>query len=311
MMGISVLPEQLENLLSDNKVFEYQVVSCNERKGRWLIRACTISGEKILIKWNEQTQEEACKCLSKEMEIYSILGGAGYTPQVISSGSFLALEYIENSCTLRSYVKKSDDVRLITEIVENALNSYLRMLDGLNKSSYKSGNWSFGGQLSSYVSKLLLSGPEDTNKHNLEKFRNRIYSRLVKSCITPKSLKNCAQNQKAVIHGDFHLNNEIVSRNHDVLIIDFEDVMIGSPTLELAYWYAQIWALLYENENYVNILNKKVDEILMQSYFEKDLFWKVVSLYRACISANSRFHKSEKKFPLSKRIKLWQNVEFR
>ena len=127
-MDSSMLPEQLVTLLNENKLLEYRVVGHNERKGRWCVQACTNDNEKILIKWNEQVQAEAYKYLNKEIGIYTILKNTGATPRLISPAPLFSLEYIEKSCTLRSYIQKIDDEQLLAEIVGNTLNNYLKML---------------------------------------------------------------------------------------------------------------------------------------------------------------------------------------
>ncbi len=77
-------------------------------------------------------------------------------------------------------------------------------------------------------------------------------------------------------------------------------------TLELAYWYVQIWALLFENEGRIKELNDMISVFIGVRYFDKQIFGQVTLLYKACISMNARFQ--EKKMPIRKQIKAWRQV---
>lgn len=299
------LPEQLERLLDQYNISEYQVISVNERKGRYCLRAFA-SNHPVLVKWNTEEQKEACQDLEKEAEIYALLKGKNITPGLINKEPFLTVEYIENNRTLRQSVLDTKNEDHLKIIIGKVFDIYIKMLRELSEStSISCKETAIERQLKMYLFKLMLSGPEGTCIHKPERIKNRIgYKILKKLIVTEKFQANF--HDMTLIHGDFHLNNELVDASNNVFIIDFENVIVGNASLELAYWYAQMWALLVENKKYIQILDKKTDQLLEQEYFEKELFWKAVSLYKAGISVNSRFWRSGKKLSLKKRICLWK-----
>lgn len=300
------LPEQLGKELDDNGIWKYSIISKNDKKGRVCLKAFR-AGSWEMIKYNAEEYEEAYKSLYKEVEIYNILRDKKITPKLISSYPLFVMEYID-SCTLRQYILISwDSKENISLAIKRVLEHYESMLASLEILKEKCEKNPFDRQLSIFLSKLMSSGPDGKHVFGIEKIHNRILGFYLRKCFIRKHFKNVAF-KETVIHGDFHLNNEIIGAGDNIYIIDFENVVCGSATVELAYWYAQMWALLYENEEYENILNKEINKILVREYFEQNMFWRVVSLYKVGVSMNSRFHKFEKKIPLKKRIELWNNL---
>lgn len=302
-MSNPILPQELADLLCENQLFHYKIIGRNIRKGRWCVIARTKNNKKVFIKWNSKEQEYAYKALNKEKKVYILLADAKITPELISCDPLFVLDYIEGSAALREYMQTGIDNNSKAEIIETVLNNYLKMLDQLNQCSGNYENLSFKEQMFSYLSKLMTSGPEGTHIRKWEKKKNRIYSNLLKRYIASQNIKEDIL-QKTVIHGDFHLNNTLITKTNNALIIDFENVIIGNATLELAYWYAQMWLLLFEMQFDFAILDKKINEVLSYDPFQKELFWRIVPFYKVGISMNSRFYMSGKKMTIRKRIVL-------
>lgn len=309
-MPVLGLSEQLEKELCSNGIQKYLIISKNDKKGRVCLKALHENQWK-LIKHNDQTSEEAYESLRKEKEIYQVLCDKKITPKLINGLPFFTTEYVE-SYTLRQYIlilqdSKEDSKEKVLSVIKKVLDNYKLMLKSLELLQEKCEKKSFNEQLSIYLSKLMSSGPDGKHVSGIEKIHNRIWSFYLRRFLIRKHFKNF-DSKEVVIHGDFHLNNEIIDVDSNVYIIDFENVIYGSATVELAYWYAQMWVLLYENKEYENILHEEISKILMEKYFEQNLFWKVVSLYKVGISMNSQFCKSERKMPVKTRIELWRDL---
>lgn len=301
------LPEELKRYLSFQKISRYQVISHNARKGRWCLRAFTSTGA-FLIKWNAGEKEDSKQSLDREKEIYEILREKGITPKLLSADPVLITEYIEGSSTLRKYLLYIRDAKTLDLILGKTLRIYIQMLDELQHSPILREDITLYDQIGRHLSQLMLSGPEGTRIRIGEKIRNKVYRLWMKKCIAAKYFEHDIV-PKMKIHGDFHLNNELVTSSQDVFMIDFENIICGNATLELAYWYVQIWTLLWNNQGFIEILDKNIDEIWVDTYFQKSLFRKAVSLYKMGICVNSRFQRFEKGIPVLKRIALWRKEE--
>ncbi len=206
-MSVSPLLEELQELLYENGLSEFQVVSHNDNKGRWCVKACTKDGAAVFIKWDETGFMSG---LSKEKMAYSLLKDTNVTPALVSDSPVFMTKYVENSCTLRHYIIQTTDEKRMMATIREALSSYVRMLEGLNTERIVLESIPFQTQLYSYCGKLLNSGPEGTsaNKRTI-RIRNRIIGFFLKKKLRREN--PCYhETRNMAIHGDFHLNNLLV-----------------------------------------------------------------------------------------------------
>lgn len=299
------IPSELLNELKRRNIYDYEVISVNIAKGRYNIRAMTEDQRDICIKYND-AGGRGRDSLEKEKKMYQRLVGTLCVPAVIWNESILATEYINNSCTFREWLCEQDDRDRFSIYLNDTLQKYKVFLNKINDVSGNGFNDSGdNNQLEIFFDKLLFSGPYGTGIYKLEKFRNRI----IKYFLTKRKVfNNQAEAKKCLIHGDFHLNNVLVG-DDKAYIIDLENVSYGDANIELAYWYVQVWMLIYNNKEMIEILHKEIDKMFDADLFNIDEFKKIVDLYRFAIIMNRRFHRYESKVNSSLLKQSWKKME--
>lgn len=284
-------------------IYNYEIISTNKKKGRYCIH---IWGKNVqehnqlfegksetdyLIKWNSRENETAYESLKKEIRVYNWLSETNITPKLVSSNPFFVTKYEKECKTLRAFIlsnRESDDFKTIIEAV---LKLYVDMLEQLNccvREDVESVS-STENQIRMFFSKLLLSGPEGTKTKRWEYLKNRVY-KYIFWMLRKADIKKYENDSLYILHGDFHLNNELVNESRKVYLIDFENVLYANPNVELAYWYVQVWVLIYKTSELLDELNYQIEKTLQCAFFNKTVFWEIVSLYKEAIIRNSRFH---------------------
>lgn len=284
------IPKDLIDELKKRNIEICSVISVNEEKGRYVISALDKDKRDVCIKWNESYNCLGITSLRKEMSVYRWLGKTDCVPRVVCNEEILVTEYIKESITFREWILKNDDKESFSMFINEVVDKYKVFLMKLNERRRDEvETLKTDTQLEGFLSKLLYSGPYLTKIHAFERIRNS----LLRKTIERKFDVDISDNN-FMIHGDFHLNNILIS-DTKAYIIDVENVIYGNCNIELAYWYVQVWVLIYDNCEFVKILNNAVEVLLRMKFFDEKQFWNVVKLYRMAILLNSRFHKNEKK----------------
>ena len=287
---VQEVPEQLAAILREKNIVAYKIISVNAAKGRYNLRTSAEDGCPLFVKYNDETAA-GWNSFQKEKGIYSLLKGEPYIPKVIYNENILAIEYIEDSCTLRELLLRDDDTELFACLIRDVIDKYKAFLWKLNECPDKElKTWDAGKALNSFLAKLLTSGPYGSKVYKIERFRNKCLYHLFRKGYAARI--NLSQNVCA-IHGDFHINN-ILAADRKAYIIDLENVVRGNAAIELAYWYVQIWVLVYHNRDLLGILEKEIRSIFDMDMVDEREFYTVVELYQKAILLNRRFHRHDK-----------------
>ena len=286
----SEFPEQLVAILREKNIDDYKIISVNAAKGRYNLRISAEDGRPLFVKYNDE-KAAGWNSFQKEKEIYSLLKGESYIPRVIYNENILAIEYIEDSCTLRELLLHDDDTELFSHLIRDLIDKYKAFLRKINECPDRElKTLDAGKALNSFLAKLLMSGPYGSKVYKIERFRNKCLYHLFRERYAARI--NLSENTRA-IHGDFHINNILVA-DRKAYIIDLENVVRGNAAIELAYWYVQIWVLVYHNRDLLRILEKEIRSIFDMEMVDEREFYTVVELYQKAILFNRRFHRHEK-----------------
>lgn len=291
------LPDELKRLLDESRINVYEIIDINIRKKRYCLSGTTCLGQHLFIKWNENKPEFAFQGLRREVQIYKCLSKKNITPEIYLDEPFLATKFEHHCNTLRECILNiSSDIEF-ERIMQNAIGVYTRMLDELNHANqYKKieiPEVPFRMLLKKYFSILASSGPRGCVK---TKKWEQLKNKLVTKMIFCKEYIHYTKNHNHMFylaHGDFHLNNLLVNEKLNVFIIDFENIYCGDVNTELAYWYVQIWILINRKSSLQHILDREINQILRLPYFQKELFWEIVALYKIPIKLNRKWHRNE------------------
>jgi len=291
--------------LHEYGICNYDIISKNERKGRYCLCFCNENYDKssswlsapenemCMLKWNSKENEADYETLVKEMEIYERLAETDITPKLFAKDPYFVMKYEKDCKTFRNYLLEGPSEESFEVALKSVLDKYAKMLELLNNKT----KLEFDSlpplkqQIRRFHSKLLLSGPEGTKENTKEKTINKIYKYWFWAI--NRINENDYSTKSYAIHGDFHLNNELVNTECNVFLIDFENVVYGNPNVELAYWYTQAWMLVSAKEEYVRILDEHITILLDIEFFDKKSFWMIVELFKKAIARNSRFKKVE------------------
>lgn len=89
----------------------------------------------------------------------------------------------------------------------------------------------------------------------------------------------------SVIHGDFHANNVFVEGKGNVYILDYENVQIGIPEVELAYMMSQIDILVKPYPQLGALIDNMANDIIK----DKILYATIRGIFDKGIRLNKRF----------------------
>ena len=270
-------------------VQSYEVISVNEAKGRFNLWVSDSTGKELCIKWNDNGNEFGKRTFEKEIEIYRWLEGETSVPKVVYSKSILATEYIKGGCTLREWLEKNSDKELFRHLIRGTMQKYKKYLEKINEHTL-TGIKQFQGeeQFYKFLNKLFYSGPYGTKVYKCEKIRNKFLRQILKKWYAAD-----IKTGKLLLHGDFHLNNILID-GKEPYIVDFENIVYGNVNIELAYWYVQVWVMIYDNAGLLNILIEEMKREIRE-VFDAEEFGRIVKAYEIAILANRRFHKNEKR----------------
>lgn len=285
------IPKELLHVLEKSHIHDYRIISVNNVKGRYNLETLTEDNKKIFIKYNENAAAGKI-FFEKEKSIYRELERCGgqFIPAIVWNEHILATEYIQNSSTFRKWLLEKADKDMFAEYLQDIISKYkvfllelkislvAKQIEGCDKEI----------RLESFFNKLLFSGPFGTKTHKAEKLRNKILKLFLRKYVDNIRVKD----DRHLIHGDFHLNNILVS-DGGVYFIDFENVSYGSVSIELAYWYVQVWMLVYDDKEMTDILQKQTSSLFDMDFLNEDEFNKIVTLYQLAILLNRRFHRYE------------------
>ena len=290
---MQVIPKELEKFFAERHADHVEVVEHNARKGRYCIRFHMGEGT-FFLKYNEKGGEYQpyFELLEKERQTYRMMDGLDVTPRIMDSPYFV----MENSDggTLRhawKARKTEADTREAMELTKSALLKWQRMILALSEAvmqdiDHKEAIW----QWNKYWSSLLCSGPFDTHANKVIFYRNLLILKVKRFFLGKKVaalLQKCQSGENYVIHGDFHLNN-ILIKTKEPYLIDFENIKYCSPTVELAYFWAQQGLLCGKEQELKKELKDFMEEniTIIQDW---DVFWKVCHFYENSIRWNRRF----------------------
>lgn len=283
------VPKELESELNKKGICDYRIISTNKAKGRFNLWALENDGKELCIKWNCNENAYGKGTFKKEKEIYHWLEGETCIPKVVYNEDILATRYIKNGCTLRQWLNKNDDRESFCHLIRDIIQKYQKYLSKINEHTPVNIEKLQGKeQFNMFLNKLLYSGPYGTKVYKIENIRNKILKKLLK-----RQYAMDIKNGNSLIHGDFHLNNILIDNSHSY-IIDLENIVYGNVNVELAYWYVQVWMLIYDKKELREILYKEVS-VEMEEIIDIEEFSKVVKVYQNAILLNRRFHKNEKK----------------
>ena len=127
LTDVSEVPEQLAHELREKNIVDYKVISVNAAKGRYNLRTSAEDGRLLFVKYNDE-KAAGWNSFQKEKEIYSLLKGESYIPRVIYNENILAIEYIEDSCTLRELLLHDDDTELFSHLIRDLIDKYKAFL---------------------------------------------------------------------------------------------------------------------------------------------------------------------------------------
>lgn len=279
------MPEQLAEELRKKNIDDYKIISVNAAKGRYNLLASVQDGSSLFIKYND-VNAAGWNSFQKEKGIYRFLKGETSIPTVIyNEKNILAMEYIEDSCTLREWLLDNENAKAFSCLIRSALEKYRSFLVKLNEYPGEMGTFEADSELISFLAKLLLSGPYGSKVYRVERFRNRCLYHLFRW--TYASRIKLSHNAYA-IHGDFHINNILVN-DGEAYIIDLENVVRGNAAAELAYCYVQIWVLIHNNRDLLHVLEKEIRSIFDMEMLDEREFYAIVKLYQRAILLNRRF----------------------
>ena len=186
---------------------------------------------------------------------------------------------------------RNDEAELFSCLIRDVIEKYKAFLWKMNGcSDMELKTLDPDKALNSFLGKLLTSGPYGSKVYKIERFRNKCLYHLFRRGYVVRI--NLSENVCA-IHGDFHINNILVA-GRKAYIIDLENVVRGNAAIELAYWYVQIWVLVYHNQDFLRILEKEIRSIFDMEMVDEREFYTVVKLYQRAILLNRRFHGHEK-----------------
>ena len=288
----------VEDWFRHYNIKDYGLLEYNEWKGRLCVWFEDVDGVKKILKWNRKDTELHRKHnaqLKREREIYAYLKGKNLTPKFFDSyeNDMLIAKYVEGQslrfCLKNLVVENDDNYQKICNIICDTLLKWQTLvmeltklhIDGIQRLSSRD-------EYSKYLVSLLLSGPFDAKK--LGKFRlflNRQILRLFLYWYHDVFNEIKDIEGKYVTHGDFHANN-ILIENGKIYLIDLEGVQLGSPELELAYFYSQIRLLIRRNKELLKEIDLFIDKNIV--IVDKGSFHRVLKVFDSAIKYNSRFY---------------------
>lgn len=299
------VPEQLASILREKNIVDYKIISVNAAKGRYNLCVSVEDGSPLFVKYNDE-KAAGWNSFQKEKQIYCLLKDETYIPRVIYNENILAIEYMENSRTLRELLLYNDDTELFSCLIRDVIEKYRAFLGKLKEyPDVELKTFDADKALNSFLGKLLTSGPYGSKVYKIERFRNKFLNHLLRKGYAARiklSKKTCA------IHGDFHINNILVA-DRKAYIIDLENVVRGNAAIELAYWYVQIWVLVYQNRNLLSILEKETGSIFDMEMIDEHEFHRIVKLYQMAILLNRRFHRHEKRAAKTILLNKWCELQ--
>lgn len=299
---MDVMPKELVNILNKMGIADYSILSQNAEKGRYNV-CVNLEGENFILKWNDPAILRGQRALEKEIMVYKALKDAECVPKRLVD-ECLITKYISNGKTFRECLLSSNDKKEFEIYIDCVLKAYLEFLGKLNEydldlpECYQS----HGDQCRKFLSKAIYSGPYLSKKYCFEKIRNC----LIRKIFLDRKKINY-QSKTYIMHGDFHLNNIIIS-NQNAYIIDLEDTTYGNVNIELAYFYSRVWILICGQKDWVEILDNKIERVLESKFFDKSEFWQTVQLYCRATLLNRRVHKNEQAISFLNVVKQWNDI---
>lgn len=299
------LPKELLHELMKKHIHDYQVISVNAGKGRYNLEALTEDNKKICIKYNDDTVKGKIP-YEKEKIIYRGLEGTLCVPSIIWNENILATEYIENSCTFREWLLEKTDKAMFEIYLQDFVSKYKLFLLRLNKIPMeKTMDYSNEKHLKNFFHKLMYTGPYGTKGYTVDKFIRKILGVFLREYVANFQIKE----DQYLVHGDFHLNNVLVSDRGEVYFIDLENVTYGSANIDLAYWYVQVWMLIYDDREMTESLQKYTRLFFDMDVFNEEEFNKIVAVYQLAILLNRRFHRDGRRVKFTVLLQKWREIK--
>ena len=287
-------PQDIKRFFKDHGVLKYKLIQYNNKKRRYCFKI--YDGENTyFFKWNsyEPQYYKYYQLLNKELEIYRYLCKTNITPKYHSRfGDFFVTDYLKDQITLRGYIIKYGYNNMTVKLIKIALTKWKRFVKEINNSGINLPVQLIPAQGERHISVLINSGPFGTSSSHLYTVIKKIYRRILMFIYGNNFfMKTSKIIEPRVVHGDFHLNNLIISKNtNEVYLADFECSEYASAEYELAFFMAQIWKLLNNNKKVMCDLND-----FIKNEFSKELnlsiYLKAKNLYISAIRFNNRFGK--------------------
>ncbi|MTI80459.1 MAG: aminoglycoside phosphotransferase family protein [Firmicutes bacterium] len=299
-MENKILDIDLEKDIKRLNLEVVKVIFKNEKKQRYTI--LVKQGDELnILKWNNFNEENHLDLLKKEIMFYKEYQSEIFLPRLrLSESNLLLIEYIKGK-TLRSSIiyyisclKGQDHITQDFEILIANLISTLKSFYSLeeNNNLYDKET---SKRISDYFNSLLISGPMDSSKI-LERNILRIIRRLLSRIINKKIQLYCKQLEEndisfnsKVFHGDFHLNNLLIS-DGGMKIIDWENYDKGPLFIDISYCYAMIMFLLRDLPKHQELVKNKFNAFLCEyDPHLKKSFQDINRLFYLAISVNRSF----------------------
>lgn len=205
--------------------------------------------------------------------LLSHLGNNGITvPKIKTIGGYRYQEFIEG----KTFDQIKDRHLLFPQLAENLRKLHSLKLDGFGR----------------IYSENPLMGSDFTWQSYINlNFEAHIYlakeigfinNKQTKFCLKLKNKSVDFKDKGSILHGDLN-NKNIISNGNELYLIDWEDVIIGDPIYDLAFWATfneeKYWPLLLEN--YYNEGNKPHDyEYRFWFYYLRISIFKILLLHK-------------------------------
>jgi len=98
----------------------------------------------------------------------------------------------------------------------------------------------------------------------------------------------------------------LINKKGNIKIIDFENICYASPEIELAYLYAQIWAVFHNDKNAVAELDGYIKSQIIPGFLNPEIYRRAKAIIVFCIFHNkSQFEPKKRKLAMAELRKLY------
>jgi predicted Ser/Thr protein kinase len=297
------LPTELIDDLTEENLTVVEVLFSNPRKGRWTLRVERVQDKSpAVLKWcHPSALQEHRSCFQTEQEVYNLKNEISCMPRLLlSKNNFLLIEYVEGTSLRQFLIEYASGARDgdYAELI-NVLNKLILQLEKYYIISYQCQDAKVvAKQMTSFWSKLFLSGPMGTRRSLFEDKLMRIVSRtfkkIVKNVFLWKLMRTYPDGLMPTsncIHGDFHCNNILISKeDRDVYFIDHESVSERKFWMQdLLYLWPMVLKLMPDKECRESAIDLAFSSHLFRESREKTFFNFGILLMRLAIYTNKRF----------------------